>query len=85
MIFNFFCEICNKYYSKLITMRNTIAQNPICEVCNGKLKRELSAPSSNSIEIIDNGIMEKKIEFDSKKVNELKKDSKKMKKNFLKK
>lgn len=82
MILNFICENCHKKTRKIFSIKPIDTLKFKCEFCNGILIRNFGPPSANSIEIIDNGIMEKKVEFDLKKVEAIKINSNKIKHNI---
>jgi len=61
MLVQYFCEKCKtsktKFYSR---SKKVLEEISCCE--GGKLERQLSSPSTKSTSIIDNGIMQKKVE-----------------------
>lgn len=79
MILNFFCDTCVKDSKILIAPKEKMQRYYACQVCNGALKRVMNGPTTNSVQIIDNGQMEKAVEYDEKKVIEIKDASRKMK------
>ncbi len=79
MILNFFCNTCFHKTEKLIGLKSKPEKSYFCEKCNYPLTRTLNAFSSNFIEKIDNGNMEKAVEYDEKIAQEIKKNSRKLK------
>ncbi len=79
MILNFICKNCHKKTRKIFSTKPINTLEFKCEFCDGILLRNFGPPSANSIEIIDNRIMEQRIEFDCKKVEAIKINSNKIK------
>lgn len=62
MIIYYLCEKCKnsnkKYYKDHKLIKDTVE----CDDCKGDMERQLSAPSSKSTQIIDNGLQEREVE-----------------------
>lgn len=56
------CEKCGNSIRKHYFSKKGIVDEIDCGECGGKLERQLSAPSSKSTQVIDNGIQARKVE-----------------------
>lgn len=76
MIVNYFCNKCCKKISKIYNNYRDVESNIICKYCNLLALRTLGCPTSNTIEIVDNGFMERSVEYDEQRSHHLRKISK---------
>jgi len=55
---------CDNHITKFYTNASKAAQSMDCGACsNGKLERQLGAPTSKSTQVVDNGIQARKTEI----------------------
>lgn len=76
MIVNYFCNKCCKKISKIYNNYKDIKSDIICNFCNDIAVRTLGCPTSNTVEIVDNGFMERSVEYDEQRSHHLRKISK---------
>ena len=81
MILHFFCPTCEEDVKKLFGDKEQIQKTHLCEKCHRPLMTVLNPPTLNSVEKIDNGCMEKAVEYDEQKANLIKEASNKLKHN----
>ena len=60
---SYYCSKCDKYTKKFYKSSKNITKNIECE-CGGEMARKLSAPSSKSTMVVDNGVQAKATELD---------------------
>ncbi len=65
MLINYKCEKCGNSIQKIVQHEGEILGVLPCGECSGFLERVIGGASSNSTEIIDNGFMPTKVEYDA--------------------
>lgn len=60
-LFYFYCSNCQKKYRHILK-QYSLGQKVSCVVCKSALERLVKAPTTQTTEIIDNGIMPKQVE-----------------------
>jgi len=60
---SYYCDTCSVYKKKFYKNSKEIVNKMKCE-CGGEQKRQLSAPSSKSTMVVDNGVQAKAVELD---------------------
>jgi hypothetical protein len=62
----FYCHSCSKHYQRLIDLVNGEVPEVACKVCKTVMVLQFATASGNVKEIIDNGIMPRRVErFDN--------------------
>ena len=81
MILHYFCNQCNIEVKKLFGNKEQAKKTYLCEICNSTLMRVINPCTVNIVEKIDNGCMEKAVEYDERKVSAIKETNQKFKAN----
>lgn len=76
MIINYFCDVCRKKTSKVYDTTADIALKAVCKTCGALCQRSLGCPSSNTVEVVDNGFMENAVEYDAQRAAHLRQAAK---------
>ena len=63
MLIQFLCEKCKKTTIKSFKKSKDIPDNIDCE-CGDRMERQLQAPNSRSVEVIDNGKQQRQVVID---------------------
>lgn len=66
MIVKYRCNLCDNAIDKLISKPSQVKGVLPCQ-CGGFLERRITPPSSNSVELIDDGVVVKKTYFDAQR------------------
>lgn len=74
MLINYRCKTCENSISKIILNVEDVKGVIPCLECGGFLERIIAGPTSNAVEIIDNGFMPRNVEYDINR-SELRKDA----------
>jgi uncharacterized Zn finger protein len=74
MLINYVCNTCQNNISKIILRLEDVKGVIPCGSCGGFLERIISGPTSNAVEIIDNGFMPRTVEYDTNRAD-LRKDA----------
>ncbi len=69
MLINYKCGKCGNSIQKIIENESFLIGVLSCGECSGFLERVIGGVSSNSTEIIDNGFMPTKVEYDSQRAS----------------
>ena len=68
MLLKYKCNLCDNQIEKLVQRLDEARGAVPCQ-CGGWLERQLSAPSSNAVESVDDGITIKPVHFDRERYN----------------
>ncbi len=75
MLVSYKCKTCGTAIDKLIYKVEDVRGVIPCGNCSGFLERQITGPSSNSVQTIDNGFMVSAVEYDQDRQVERKKQS----------
>lgn len=76
MIINYFCDHCYKKLSRVYDSSKDIQAEVSCNVCGLNAIRSLGCPTSNTVEVVDNGFMSQSVEYDAQRAYHLRQVSK---------